>query len=76
MKPGTVGSLSPLPQKRKAACGGSSAPPEQLPHAGGGDPGVQPRVLQMGSETGSEGVAAGRREGGRGAPSPCGGPPS
>lgn len=36
MKPGAVGRLSPLPQKRKAACGGSSAPPEQLPLAGGG----------------------------------------
>lgn len=76
MKPGAVGSLSPLPQKRKAACRGSSAPPEQLPHAGGGDPGVQPHVLQMGSETGSEGVAADCWEGSRGAPSPCCSPPS
>lgn len=70
MKPGAVGRLSPLPQKRKAACGGSSAPPEQLPLAGGGDPGVQPHVSQMGSETGSEGVTVSRAAGGRGAPPP------
>nr|CAI9707530.1 unnamed protein product [Rangifer tarandus platyrhynchus] len=31
MKPGAVGSLSSLPQKRNSACEGSSAPPEQLP---------------------------------------------
>lgn len=36
MKPGAVGSLSSLPQKRNSACEGSSAPPEQLPHVGGG----------------------------------------
>ena len=36
MKPRAVGSLSSLPQKRNSACQGSFAPPEQLPHVGGG----------------------------------------
>lgn len=74
MKPGAVGSLSSLPQKRNSACEGSSAPPEQLPHVGGGTLASSPTCHKWGlrpAQKGSLQVTGGRQ---RRPPSPPCGP--
>ena len=55
MEPGAAGSLSSLPQKRNSACQGSFAPPEQLPHVGGGTLASSPTCDKWGLRSAQKG---------------------